>query len=93
MQTTICNAIAQKRIITFWYENNQRTVEPWLLGYNQKQHLALSAWQLSGGSAIGWREFLVSNISGLAITDRTFLNARQDYNPNDVRMVRILCRV
>ena len=93
MKNKICTAIQNKLAISFYYKNRQRVVEPHLIGYNQNNELTLSAWQLSGGTQESWRQFHLSKISSLAITDRNFSSSRQGYNPNDSTMSRIECRI
>ena len=46
----ICDAIREKRLLSFKYKLITRRVEPHLLGYDQDGALMLIAWQLSGGS-------------------------------------------
>ena len=87
----ICDAIARKRILTFTYRGRPRRVEPHLLGYYHSGDLTLSAWQLSGGSGQGWRDFHVSKLSDIAIAEATFARARPGYNPNDKTIRRIVC--
>lgn len=89
----LCQAIANKRIVTFWYEGRMRTVEPHLVGYDSDGDLTLSAWQLSGGSGTGWRDFHVSKLSSLATTGQTFLGPRLGYNPRDETIDRVVCRI
>jgi len=92
-EQTICEAIRNRRIITFTYERRQREVEPHLLGYDHDGDLTLSCWQLSGGSGVDWRDFRVSNLTGLATTQRTFAGPRPGYNPNDNTIQRVVCRL
>lgn len=91
MQTNLCNAISERLIVTFRYENSIRTVEPYLVGVTFDDDLTLSAWQLHGGSATGWRYFHLSKIAALAITDRHFQGPREGYNPSDSNMQNVLC--
>jgi predicted DNA-binding transcriptional regulator YafY len=84
---SICDAIANKKIITFMYIHNDnsgyRTVEPYQIGYNDIGHKALSAWFLSGTSESdagpGWREYLIDNISDVTITEDSFTGDRDEY--------------
>lgn len=92
-QAQICDAIRQKRIISFRYKGAIRTVEPHCVGYDKDGDLTLSAWQLSGGSGVGFRDFHVGKLSALTITDRTFSIARQGYNPNDRTLSQVVCRL
>jgi hypothetical protein len=89
----ICEAIKRRRVVTFRYKNTIRTAEPHLLGFDQKNNLTLSAWQLSGGSGQSWRAFHLNLLSNFSLTDETFAAARPGYNPNDQTMSRIVCRL
>ncbi len=85
--------MANRRVISFTYDGRARTVEPHLLGYDDDGDLTLSAWQLSGGSGRGWRDFHVARLSGLSTTGSIFAGARPEYNPRDKTIVRIVCRL
>ena len=93
MSQAICEAINARKVISFLYKNRTRTVEPHLVGYDGDGDLTLSAWQLTGGSGAGWRDFHVAKLSSLSITDRTFGRARPGYNPQDSTISRIVCRL
>ena len=90
---TICNAIATRTVISFIYGNAVRTVEPHALGYDRAGDLTLSAWQLGGGSGLGWRDFHFKKMSGITMTDSHFSAPRPGYNPNDSTMARIVCHL
>ncbi len=92
MQNEICAAIKARKVITFHYKHQNRTVEPHILGYDSDGDLTLSAWQTHGGSSQGWRDFHVSKLHGLSITGQSFDKPRQGYNPNDSTLSRIVCR-
>lgn len=93
MADFICQAIAGRQVISFVYKNRTRVVEPHLLGYDSDGDLTLSAWQLSGGSGQGWRDFHVSKLAGLSITGQTFSGPRHGYNPHDSTLPQIVCRL
>ena len=97
MTDTIFRAIAEKRTLKFYYDSGKgrslREVEPHALGYDSNDDLTLSAWQLSGGSGTGFRDFHVSNLSALSITDRNFSGPRPGYNRQDKTLKRIVCRL
>lgn len=93
MSDTICAAIHRRAIILFWYDGSKRKVEPHLLGYASNGNLLLSAFQIYGGSGSDWRDFLVSSMSGLSITEEIFQIARQGYNRNDRKFSRVICRI
>ena len=88
----ICAAIKARRVLRFRYKGSFRKVEPHALGYDGDM-LTLSAWQLSGGSGVEFRDFNVAKLTELATTGETFARARSGYNPNDRTLSRVLCRL
>lgn len=93
IQNTICEAIQEKRLLTFNYLGRARLVEPHLLGYDSDGDLTLSAWQLSGGSGVGWRDFHVSKSAGVSIVEGPSGAPRPGYNPRDETIESIVCRL
>ncbi len=91
--TYICDAIRENRIITFNYKGSLQMAEPHLYGVNLSGDETLSAWRLSGGDRIGFRDFHVSKLSGLAIIDLHFGGPRPGYNPSDRKIARVICRL
>ena len=91
LDAQLCGAIQRRQIVSFLYDGRQRTVEPHLVGWDQDNDLTLSAWQLSGGSGQGWRDFHVAKLSGLSITGQTFSGPRAGYNPRDKTLRQIVC--
>lgn len=89
-KSKISQAIKSKNKIRFYYdldkEPGYRTVEPHMIANNTANHLALSAWYLSGasesGTGQGWREYLLSGVSSVTILEETFHGPRQGYNPS-----------
>ena len=90
---TIYEAIGDRRVLAFSYKGTERTAEPYIVGYDDKSKLVLSAVQLTGGSGVGFRSFDVDEMSGVATTDRRFSGAHPDYNPRDPYFARILRQV
>lgn len=73
------------------YGGRLRVVEPHLLGYDNDGDLTLSAWQLSGGSGQGWRDFHVSKLTALTTGAATFAGPRPGYNRRDETIGRVVC--
>jgi hypothetical protein len=96
----ICGAIASRNVIQFYYTGTKspglRLVEPYMVAYNQKDHLALVAWFLGGESEShlgpGWREYLLPEMAQISVLPTQFA-ARADYNRNDERFHNIQCTV
>jgi predicted DNA-binding transcriptional regulator YafY len=93
LQDEICRAIQAKKIITLSYDRKTRTVLPHMLAFDADGDLTLYAWQLQTGSGEGWRQFHVSNISGMSITGQSFLGPRIDWKPHKIAVSRVLCRL
>jgi hypothetical protein len=90
---TIYEAIGDRRVLAFAYKGTDRTAEPYIVGYDDKNKLVLSAVQLSGGSGVGFRSFDVNEMSAVARTDRRFNGSHPDYNPHDPYFAHILKQV
>ena len=93
MISDICGAIAGFKIIYFQYKMTKRVVEPHTLGYARDGQLTLSAYQISGGSGIGWRDFHVALMSNLQISDEIFDTPRNGYSRNDKTLKEIICQI
>jgi hypothetical protein len=98
MNNKICDAIANKNIIEFYYNGVIRIVEPHCYGiHKDTSNEVLCGYQIRGfsesGDLPGWRLFVVSDVAALKITDEQFLSPRPKYNPNDKRMSKIFCNV
>lgn len=83
MQSLLCNAIAERKIITFSYKGGRRTVEPHMVAFNTQGKLTLSAWFLQGASdskeSQGWRAYLLEEISGISVSEQRFSTSRPGY--------------
>jgi WYL domain len=90
---TIYEAIDQRRMLSLVYKGETRTVEPYIVGYTDKNKLLLSAVQRSGGSGSGFRSFDVEEISGVTKTGRRFSGTHPDYNPRDPLFAHVLKQV
>ena len=86
---TIYEAIDQRLILSFVYKDTERTAEPYIVGYDDKNRLVLSAVQLTGGSGAGFRSYRVDELSAVAATDRHFPGTQPDYNSYDPHFSRI----
>lgn len=89
---TIYEAIDERRMLSLVYKGQTRTVEPYIVGYTDKNKLILSAVQRSGGSGDGFRSFDVHELSEVTKTDRRFRTHR-DYNPRDPFFAHVLRQV
>ena len=95
-QQTLCGAIQQMRLVQFWYDGGNRTVEPHMVAVNEAGHVALSAWFVSGysesGGGQGWREYLLSEIGSLSVLNDQFSGPRPGYKPDGgKKFTRVIC--
>jgi WYL domain len=86
---TLCDAIKSRNLVRFYYNGSTpgyRTVEPHMIAYNRRENLALSGWFLGGASESqegpGWREYILDNISSLAVLPDHFAGPRPGYQPD-----------
>jgi hypothetical protein len=89
----ICRAIKTRHVLSFTYKDSIRAAEPYILGYDEAGALVLSAVQISGGSGVGFRTFLVPNLSAVMETDQRFIGRHPDYNSRDRLFARVLCQI
>jgi hypothetical protein len=83
----ICQAISGRRLLQFFYTGDGvpgfRTVEPHMVAYTRDNHLALSAWYLTGASESskgpGWRVYLLKDMSQITVLEQHFASARPGY--------------
>jgi hypothetical protein len=97
MNTLICLAIQERRLIDFSYAGGFRKVEPYVHGTSEQANEVLSGFQVAGHSAsgrsIGWKMFEVEKMEHLTILPETFAVSRSDYNPRGRVMAWIHCQV
>ena len=94
----ICEAIKERKLIEFFYENGVRIVEPFACGYGRRENLLLRAFQVEGysksGNPSGWKLFIVEKISQFRILEKTFESYREGYNPlGDSQIPDIICKI
>lgn len=92
-EAVICSAIQDQRVLEFLYKGKSRVVEPHALGITKKGKNILCAWQLSGASGVGWRDFEVAKISSLSVANARFAGPRAGYKRNDQTLQRIICQL
>lgn len=89
-QDQICSAITGRNLIHFQYDMQARSAEPHCLGSDKDGELTLCGWQTSGPEP-GWRNFHLSKMGGLTLSEDRFDGPRPGYNPNPSIMARIIC--
>lgn len=73
MNEIICQAIQEKRLLSFSYKGHNRVAEPHTHGVSTANNECLRCYQVSGGSVSGkvpdWKMMTTNKINGLSITD------------------------
>lgn len=97
MNSTLCQAIRERRVLTFSYDGYSRVVEPHCHGITTAGNEALRCYQVSGGSASGtvpgWHMMTTDKIVGLTVTQDSFSGPRSGYNRGDRGMSTIFCEL
>lgn len=98
MDSTICSAIREHKLIQLHYEWGHRVIEPHAYGVNNEGHELLRAYQVSGASQshepVGWKLFRVDEIRRLVLLEHTFQGARRGYKRGDKAMsYQIYCEL
>lgn len=97
MNATICQAIAVRKVVEFYYDGGIRRVEPHCHGVSSAGNEVLRGYQVGGysesGQPVGWKLYSMAKIGTVTATESVFLSNRSGYNPNDSGMSYIHCRV
>ncbi len=95
MNSMICRAIRERRVVRFAYEGGEREIEPYCHGFSRDSQELVRGYQIAGvsrsGAPIGWKTFRVDRMSALAVAFTTFPPDREGYNHADNRMATIHC--
>jgi len=96
MNIRICEAIKNRNILKFYYDNGVRIIEPYCYGIHKKTgNEVLRAYQISGfsksGRVEGWKLFEVTKITGIENTKNDFQGDRIKYNSEDYDMSKVFC--
>ncbi|WVX49402.1 hypothetical protein ROLI_024960 [Roseobacter fucihabitans] len=88
MNRFIIDAINNTQTLSFYYDDESRTVEPHCYGCDTQGHEALRAYQINKG----WRLFHLAEMGPIQIGP-SFTAPRPQYNPNDKHLARIYARL
>jgi len=92
MKKEIGDAIKNKNVIEFYYEGEQRIVEPHCYGETTAGNEGLRAYQIGGYSSsgkFGWKMYDLGKAEDIVVTDRPFDGPRPGYNKGDKGMSHI----
>ena len=92
-----CKAMKNRRCLELRYDGFTRVVEVHAVGETTAGHLAMSAWQVRGGSSSnedrGWKTFLLDEISSAVEIDEASEAPRPDYVHGSRQFRRIICQL
>lgn len=81
MNPMVCDAIKRRCLIQFEYNSLARTVEPYAHGFNAARKEVVRGFQVAGESrsdeALGWRFFIVADMSNLTVLPQNFRGVRE----------------
>jgi predicted DNA-binding transcriptional regulator YafY len=93
MNDIIIEAIENRKLLEFFYNDHYRVVEPHTFGVSKKGNDNLSAFQIDGTSERNnvpdWAIFTIDKIDNLKILNETFEGTRPKYSKGDSRMIEI----
>jgi len=86
LESLILKAMEEKRVVSIKYNNTYREIEIYDFGETKTGQLAISAFQLFGGSQSkepsGWKIFLLDEIQNIIIKNKTIVSPKPKWNPN-----------
>lgn len=96
MNSTIREAIRDKRLLELRYHGYSRIVEPHAYGRDTSGDEILRCYQMAGGSEsgerIGWKLLKLKDVFSLHIAGADFV-PRPDYRRNDKAMEYMFCQL
>jgi hypothetical protein len=97
MNSLLCKAILEKKVVRFYYAGGYRLAEPHCYGVSKDGNELLRVYQIGGYSESnnpsGWKLLRLDEISNLSSTEDSFPSPRPAYNPNDPAMASIYSRL
>ena len=80
MNSVLCKAILEKKVIRFYYDGGYRLAEPHCYGISKDGNELLRAYQTCGYSEsnnpVGWKLFRLDELSNLSTTEDSFSSSR-----------------
>jgi hypothetical protein len=93
----VCKAIHDRVLLEFDYKGKHRVVAPYCHGISTRGLESLRAVQVRGASQSGGFGFgklwTVVDMLNVRLTNESFVPNDPDYNPDDVGMREIHCRI
>ena len=96
MNSSIVQAIKDKKALELYYHGFSRIIEPHACGIDNDGNEVLRCYQTSGGSAkgesVGWKLLKVNEIFSLSVMQQDF-TPREDYKRDDNVMEYIIAQL
>jgi hypothetical protein len=93
----VCNAIRDRTLIAFDYDDHPRIAAPYCHGVTRKWQESVRAVQVGGTSRSGTlgegKLFTLAKMKNLRPTGQRFTPDDPEYDPNDAALIGIHCRV
>lgn len=93
----LCKAIHDRALLEFDYKGLHRVVAPYCHGVSHRGAEVMRAVQVAGDSQSGGFGFgklwIVDEMKNVRLSKESFVADDPDYNPNDVDMREIHCRI
>ena len=97
MDPVICQAIQERRVLTFRYDGHPRVVEPHAYGVTKAGNEALWCYQTEGSSRSrtvpGWHLMRVDKMIGFTVAPATFATPRPGYQRGTTGRASIFCEL
>lgn len=90
MNQDIENAIKNKKLIQFDYDNILRTIEPYCYGTTAAGNEALRGYQT--GEKMAWKLFDLTKASNIQVLSESFIQ-RKDYKQGDKVITTVLSQI
>jgi hypothetical protein len=92
-----CHALKSGMALELRYNGFSRCVEVHAVGISKAGKLAMSCWQVRGGSAsnesVGWKLMKLDDVQSAVVSDEPSQAPRPGYKRGDTRMQRIFCEL
>jgi len=94
----ICEAIRNRKLVSFYYKNHQRVLVPGAYGLHKTTgNKLLRAYQIRGGrntgETPGWGLFKIEEISSYQVLDEQIENVPPGYVQGDSALSPIYCQL
>jgi len=96
MNSVVCQAVEERRVLELRYHGYSRIVEPHVYGEDKNGHEVLRCFQLAGGSEsgerAGWKLLKIKDAL-LVYLAETHFEPRPEYQRNDKVVKTVYCEV